>query len=150
MKLPLVVRKRFGDYLPYARVAIKGFPLGFYALIDTGSPWTVITPMGVTMLKIRAFHNFPMPKKYSIVKFAGHEFERRLIKEIKICMKDEKGEIITFDKPTTNLLSSKRQIDPKEFKEVPIVIGCDFLRVNKFSLYFNPGKKTAFLEKINK
>lgn len=85
--------------------------------------------------------------QYSVVRFAAHDFERRLIDNIKICMKDENGKIVTFDKPTTSLLVPKRQADPKEFKEVPIVIGCDFLRVNKFSLHFNPSKKIAFLEK---
>jgi hypothetical protein len=145
MRIPLVARKRFGEIMPFARICVKGYPLRLLALVDTGSPWTAITPMGKIMLKIR---NPPKtsPPEYQLVYFAGHEFRRILMGNLQICMKSERERIVTFNSPQVNLLEPTKQMDPNEFKEIPFIIGSDFLTFNNLSLYFKPSSRVAFLE----
>jgi hypothetical protein len=147
MKIPLVIRDRFHFPAPYALIAIRGVPLGFRALVDTGSPWTVITPMGSAMLKTRGEYS---PKRIARdipdVTFAGHKF-KRYETNLEICIKDAQGKIFTFKKPNPAFLKPKGKVDHKEFKEVPIIIGCDFLEANGLTLQFNPVKKIAYLKR---
>lgn len=148
MKIPLVVRQRYGEWLPFGRVAIKGMPVGLSALVDTGSPWTVITPMGSIMLKLERLSSsrLSLPAKDHLVVFAGHSFKRYLVENLNFCMKNDEWKLVTSSKPTLGLLISPKKMEPKEFKEVPFILGCDFLRENKLTLTFNPSEQVAFLE----
>lgn len=146
MKIPLVVRQRYGEFLPFGRIAIKGMPVGLLALVDTGSPWTVITPMGSTMLKLdRTISHLDIPPRDHIVVFAGHSFKRYLAGNLEVCMKNNEGKLVTFNKPTIGVLVPQKKMDPKEFKEVPFILGCDFLRTNKLVLTFDPDQQVAYL-----
>lgn len=128
-------------------MALKGIPLGFRALVDTGSPWTVITPMGAEMLKMRVrFKLDKIPQDTPDVTFAGGTF-RRYETNFEVCIKDTKKKIINFKKPNPTTLKAKGRFDYKEFKHIPIIIGCDFLEANGLILQFNPANNTAFLRR---
>jgi hypothetical protein len=63
-------------------------------------------------------------------------------------MRKEGGSVVVFDTPSISILRPKKRIDPNKFKETPAVLGCDFLTQNGFSLYFDPGREIAFLERV--
>ena len=62
-------------------------------------------------------------------------------------MRDEKGGIMGIDLPSISVLWPTEKKPPKRIKEIPSILGSDFLTIGKFQLHFNPSKQIAFLEK---
>ncbi len=147
MKFPIIVRKRLGELMPIITVGILGCPLRLTALIDTGSPYTVITPSGRAMLKIR---NPPkrQPKDYYKIKLGGHNFKRYLMDNLSICLKSEDKKIAVFDMPDVGLLIPYAKVKIKEinqeFGNTHMIIGCDFLKTFNLSFYFHPSSETGY------
>jgi len=77
MKIPVKIRDRFGQPAPFLLIRIKSKhhlrvkPISF--LVDTGSPWTVISPYDALQLKVPIGSLSP-PKHYATILFAGHSF----------------------------------------------------------------------------
>lgn len=82
---------------------------------------------------------------YPTVVFAGYKFQRLLLSDVSLRIKDETGEIATFDLPSISVLSPTKKLPPKEFKEIPSFLGVDFINAKGFDLCFNPSKGEAFL-----
>lgn len=152
MKIPLRLRERYGQLMPFTSIAIRASshyrlrPLRLITLVDTGSPWTAVTPMGITMLNIST-KTLSKADKYTRVRFADYTFNRLLINAAGISMIDENKKSVFFDMPSISVLDCTKKINPNKFKDTPAVLGCDFIDYHGLSLYFDPSKKIAYLEK---
>ena len=98
MKIPLKIRKRFDTPMAFAFISIRTpkyhiRPMPIWTLIDTGSPWTSITPYDAMMLKIPLSVLKPN-RKYPYVLFASHKFERLSLTHITLRLKNDAGEIV--------------------------------------------------------
>ena len=119
-------------------------PMPIWTLIDTGSPWTSITPYDAMMLKIPLSVLKPN-RKYPYVLFASHKFERLSLTHITLRLKNDAGEIVSFDLPSISVLKPTKKISLDVFKGIPSVLGIDFININKFQLYFDPSQEESYL-----
>jgi len=148
MKIPLRVRNRFGWPAVYAPVSIikpRLRPSKLLSLVDCGSPWTVITPSGIDVLKI-SIKSLSLASEYVTITFAGYSFRRFLLKNVNIYLIDENKKPICFYMPEISVLAPTKKVDLTRFPE-QMLLGCDFLHVHNLGLYFNPAKAIAFMEK---
>ncbi len=88
MKIPLNTRDRFGDLAPVTFIKLRAprrfrlRPFRLETLLDTGSPWTVVTPAGYKLLNLNEnqLSNLEKPDEYPNVSIGGYRFYRRLMK----------------------------------------------------------------------
>lgn len=151
MIFPLDVRQRFGQWMAFATISIRApqyriRPVILWVLVDTGSPWTAITPNDAFLLKI-PIKALSKDDEFPTIQFAACKFWRLLMKNISVHIRDDARKVIAVNMPSTTVLEPMKTIPPEEFKGIPSVLGCDFLTINKLSLHFDPAKKVAFLEK---
>lgn len=147
--IPLRVRTRFGQLMPFAFISLKARrvrPRPFLALVYTGSPWTTITPYDSMMSNIQS-SALKKDTEYPEIAFAGYKFWRLLLRNVGLRIKDETGGVITFDMPSVSVLMPTKKVPYEEFRGIPSVLGCDFVTINKLYLHFDPSKNIAFLEK---
>lgn len=149
MKIPLSVRMRFDQPMPFAFIGLRSHkyhirPMPIWVLVDTGSPWTAITPHDAMKLTIST-SALKVDTKYPKIMFAGDKFWRLILPDVGLRIRDETGKTITFDLPSISVLSPMRKIPPEEFRGIPSVLGNDFLNTKGFYLHFNPSKGEAFL-----
>lgn len=147
MKIPLFIRQRYGHLATYAYTTIikqRLRPSKFYSLVDTGSPWTVITPSGACILKIST-KTLSLPPDYPTITFAGLTFKRYMLKNVNIILSDGKSNIFSFPTKQVGVLEPTKKIDLTKFPE-QLLIGCDFLEDNNLGLYFNPSNNVAYLQ----
>ena len=149
MKIPLMVRERFNQLMPFVPITIKARhvrrSIPVIALVDTGSPWLALTPKDIGRL------NIPMsaptkPKEFPIIGFAGSRFWRYLLTDVTVFLRTETDEIVSVSLPSISLLWPTKG-KSEEFEALPNVIGSDFLTIGQFALHFNPSEGTAFLER---
>ncbi|KXB01904.1 hypothetical protein AKJ44_01940 [candidate division MSBL1 archaeon SCGC-AAA261F17] len=85
------------------------------------------------------------PKEYVRIGFAGYTFQRRISKEVKIRLENEKGKIKGFSMPSVSVLEPLPILPPTEFKELESILGMDFLNNTGLHLHLWPRKKEAWL-----
>ncbi len=148
MKFPINVTKRYGELMPTITVGVYGRPISLKGLVDTGSPFTVLTPAGMALLKIRILPR-RVPKEHYNIVLAGYEFKRNLMDSLPICLKTGSKKGAVFDMPDVGVLTPSKKVDikklHKDFGQVDIILGCDFIKTFNLSLYFDPSKKAAYL-----
>ena len=149
MKIPLSIRMRFDQPMPFAFIGLRSHkcrirPMPIWVLVDTGSPWTAITPHDAMKLAIST-SALEVDTKYPNILFAGEKFRRLILEDVDLRIRDEAGKTITFDLPSVSILSPTKKVPPKEFKGIPSVLGDDFLDAKGFCLHFDPSKGDAFL-----
>jgi hypothetical protein len=149
MKIPLSVRQRFSQLMPFAFIGLRSSkyrirPMPIWVLVDTGSPWTAITPDDAMKLDIPT-HALKPDTKYPIILFAGGKFRRLLLTDTSLNIREETGKTVTFVPPPITVLSPTKKISPEEFRGIPSVLGDDFLTTEGLSLHFDPRKEEAFL-----
>jgi hypothetical protein len=72
--------------MPFTSIGIKApphyriRPMMLFALIDTGSPWIAITPMGASLLNIPS--KSLSLAKYPQIVFAGYKFDRVSMEDV--------------------------------------------------------------------
>ena len=91
MKIPLLIRDRFGWPATYASVSVikhRLRPSKLLTLVDSGSPWTVLTPSGTKLLKVPV-KSLDLATEHPRITFAGHTFQRLLLKNVNIYIMDE-------------------------------------------------------------
>lgn len=83
------------------------------------------------------------------VALAGFHFFNHTIKNVNINLKTELGELLKINLPSIGALIptkiNKQVLD--EVKDIPSILGNDFLEEQKFALYFNPSTPVAYLER---
>ena len=148
MKIPLRVRRKFGQWMPFVSLAIyapRVRPVPIEALVDTGSPWIAIGPRDALRLNISIKH-LRKATEYTTVALGGYRFWRYQLRGT-VRLRDEEGRIISIDLPSISVLRSTKKKPPEGMKDIPSVLGSDFLTIGRFHLHFDPSKQIAFLEK---
>lgn len=82
------------------------------------------------------------------VALAGFHFFNHPIKDVTINFRTETGELLKINLPLMGSLIPTK-IDEKildEIKNIPSILGNDFLEEQKLSLFFSPSAKVAYLE----
>jgi len=115
------------------------------AFMDTGSPDTTLG-----MKDIKSLH-IPVKSLHSkgISYVGGSTTRLHSLGNVTLYFKDENSEPVKIDLPDI-YVSEPLEHDEKTlniFSTIPSMIGTDFLIINKFSFYFNPLKRIAYLEK---
>ena len=147
MKFPIRVTKKFGQWMPYIVFLIKANrvkPMSIEALVDTGSPWLAITPKDCLRLNIPISHLIKSAE-WPTITLASFKFYRYVFPTTNICLKDEKGKLFNFKFPISVLWPTKKKW-PDQIKDIPSVMGSDFLTFGKLHLHYDPSNQTAFLE----
>ena len=138
------VRGRFFPFVPFTVRASRVFGI-IEALIDTGSPFTVLSTVDALKLKL------PITKmrKGESVHLAGFHFFSFPIKNPSIRFRTEDAKSLKIDLPKIGVLIptkiSKKTL--QDVKHIPSIIGNDLLEEQGFALYFNPTAKIAYLER---
>lgn len=148
MKIPLHLRRPFGELMPFVFITIgapRVRPLPIDALVDTGSPWIAITPKDILKLNI-SIKRLRKATEYVNVSLGGYKFWRYLLGAT-VRMADENGRIISIDLPSISVLWPTMKKPPEEIKHIPSVLGSDFLTIGRFCLHFDPSKQIAYLGK---
>ncbi|MCW4034245.1 MAG: hypothetical protein NWF03_02645 [Candidatus Bathyarchaeota archaeon] len=120
-------------------------PMPVEALVDTGSPWLAITPKDSLRLNISIKH-LKKAKNFPTITLASHKFHRYILNGGTVCLKDEKGKLFSYKLPISVLWPTKKKW-PSQIKDIPSVVGSDFLTFGKLHFYFDPYNQIAFLEK---
>lgn len=83
-----------------------------------------------------------------IVSLAGFHFFNHPIKNVEMSFRTETDELFKVKLESIGSLIptklNKKTLD--EVKNIPSIIGNDFLESQKLALYFNPSKRIAYLE----
>ena len=147
MKIPLLIRDRFGWPATYASVSVikqRLRPSKLLTLVDSGSPWTVLTPSGTKLLKVPV-KSLNLAAKHPRISFAGYSFKRLVLKNVNIYIMDENKKPKCFKMSEISVLEPAKKVDLSRFPE-QMLIGCDFLYKHKLSLFFNPEKSIGYFE----
>lgn len=118
--------------------------------MDTGSPWTVLTPSGSKLLNLNEHQlsKLDKPDEYPNVLLGGNKFYRRLMKDVTLYFRDIHGKPINFDPDEINILEPMTEIKEEMLQlDFHIIIGVDFLKEFNLGFYFNPSNEEAYLEK---
>jgi len=114
------------------------------ALIDTGSPFTVLSTNDVLSTRM------PITRMQSgeIVSLAGFRFFNHPIRDVTMNFRTESDELFKVNLPKIGSLIPTK-IDKETMnnvKHIPSIIGNDFLEEQKLALYFNPSTRVVYLE----
>jgi hypothetical protein len=146
VRIPCHVRKFVsGRYFCFVPFTIRfSHSFGFVeALVDTGSPFTVLSPIDALKLKLP----IKTMRKGSPVALAGYRFLCHHLEKSHLNFKMENGQYFSVEMSMGVLIPTK--MDKKTLQNVqhiPSIIGNDFLEDQKFTLTFNPSTKLAYLE----
>jgi len=145
-RIPCHVRRflsdRFFCFLPFS-LRFSHFFGYVEALVDTGSPFTVISPTDALRLKLP----ITTMRTGSPIFLAGYRFLNCPIEKVHLNFKMEDGQYFSTDIKMGVLVPTK--IDRKtleDIKHIPSLIGNDFLEDQKLALSFNPSSRLAYLE----
>jgi len=133
------------SYITVMPHGVHARPVPIKFLVDTGSPWIAISPKDAIKLNIPILR-LPKAAEHKTIVFAGDKFERRLLSNTDLYLRDEKGEVIKINLDSISVLKPTKRISEK-IKHIPSVLGCDFLTTSKFRLCFDPSNEEGFLEK---
>ena len=138
----LFSRKPFPFVTFYVRTLHISKPVD--ALIDTGSPFTVLSTNDILSTRMA----ITKMQSGATVTLAGYRFFNHPIKDATMNFRTESDELFKVNLPTIGSLiptrMDKRTMD--EVKYIPSIIGNDFLENQKLALYFNPSARVVYLE----
>lgn len=113
------------------------------ALIDTGSPFTGISPKdaAVSRIKMKGARGKPF-------QLAGHKFVALPLKGAEIRFRSEDGKILSYDyEDMTAFIPTKTDKQTmREVQNIPGIIGTDLLETLGFILFFDAKSEVAYLE----
>ncbi len=148
MRIHCSVRKFIRErYFPFVTFSMRtsGFTGFVDALIDTGSPFTVLSPKDIMSSRL----SLKTMQRGETVSLAGSRFFNYTLKDVTMFFKDENGNLLKIELPSMGALVPTK-IDEKtldEVKHIPTIVGNDFLEDQHFTLCFNPSERVAFLER---
>ncbi len=135
-------------YFPFVTFSIRapGITGHIDALIDTGSPFTVLSPKDImsSRLPIKTM------QRGETVALAGFRFFNHPLKNAIIYFRADGDKLLKVELSSLGALIPTK-IDEKilgAVKDIPSILGNDFLEDQRFTLTFNPSDQTAFLEKL--
>lgn len=147
-RIPCEVINLFSEALmPFVSVSIvsKSPPVrcSALALIDTGSPFTGISPKEALKSRIRM-----KGAKGKPFRLAGRKFRASPLSDATLSFRTEEGEVLSFEfGDMTAFIPTKTDKDTlKEIQSIPTIIGTDFLETFGLKLYFDAKSKRAYLD----
>ena len=150
LKIPLQIRKFVAEqkmlFLPVLlhHKLVSG---NVQFLIDTGSPFTVLSPREGIRFRYQLKELSRKPS--AVVQLAGFKFKRFPLNDsVTFTFIDETGTPQSTNYSNLQLLSPTK-VDERTLKEcqhIPSIIGIDFLEDKGITLIYNPSRNSAFLE----
>jgi len=150
MRIPLIIRPAYpGEPRVYTflTLAIRAMRVNgqITAIVDTGSPRTLIAPRDATYLKI-PFKILP-PSSPKELRVAGFVLPAYSMKDVTLGFLDENKAMRRINMPIITVLG--RPVPYRaEIEHLPSIVGTDFLEDNKFAFYFDPHNKISYLEDV--
>jgi hypothetical protein len=140
MKIPLAVSQigRITTVISIQAPRCFGF-VSF--VIDTGSPYTFLSERDAEKLKI-PIRELETDKR--LIGLGGKPFELMFFRQGKFNFRTEEGIIHSISWPIRLRNYAEQQ---KYREELPSILGTDFIKDNKFVLYYNPSGNIAYFEK---
>ncbi len=149
MRISCSVRKFVqGRHFPFVAFFIKAPGIAGHvdALIDTGSPFTVLSPKDIMSFRLP----IKSMQRGETVKLAGSRFFNHPLQNAVLYFRGDGDTLLKVELPSLGALIPTK-IDEKtlnEVKVIPSILGNDFLEDQRLTLTFNPSGRTAFLEKL--
>lgn len=112
-------------------------------LVDTGSPWTVVSPKDAQLLNIPV-SKLPKATETPNIFLCGSKFERHMLGDVTLGVIDADGKGTKISFPKITVLGSTHNSDIA--MHMPSILGCDFLTFHKFTLHFNPSNNEGYIE----
>ncbi len=141
-RIPLLEGKSFGynrDLAPFHFVYQTLMPFRTIAVIDTGSPYTIISETTLRLISRIRYSELPSIDQLQLGRIS---LNIRDLGECKLLFKDENNKLLSF----THRLVAGIPINRHENEEeLPNLLGRDFLNKYSFSLSYGGGK--SYLEK---
>jgi len=140
MKIPLAVSQigRITTVISIQAPRCFGF-VSF--VIDTGSPYTFLSERDAEKLKI-PLKELETDKK--LIGLGGKPFELLFFRHGKFNFRTEEGTIHSICWSIRLRNYAEQQ---KYREELPSILGTDFIKDNKFVLYYNPSRSIAYFER---
>ncbi len=139
-KIPLQVYHFAGDLRIMAHFLLKmeGFPQSLFirAIVDTGSPITLIGPLDSKRMRISKIQLNKLEGRHKPVNIGGGKIFTKIINKSKIKFGNE----LEIDMPVEFPIKD----DENSFQ--PSLLGIDFMLKTKAKLVFNPDKREAYFE----
>jgi hypothetical protein len=147
-RIPCEVISLFSEALaPFVSLSIvsKSPPVrcGALALIDTGSPYTGLSPKEVLKSRIRM-----KGAKGKRLRLAGQKFVASPLNGARLNFRTEDGDVLSYEYDgMTAFIPTKTDSDTlKEVQSIPTIIGTDFLETFGLALFFDAKSEVAYLE----
>jgi len=139
-KIPLTVYEFAGDLRVMAHFLLRIEELSRFipvkAIVDTGSPVTLIGPLDTARIRISSLQLKRLIGKNKPVNIGGGKIMTKMIEKAKLSFSEGFECEMPVDFP----------IQYSENPNQPSLLGVDFLIKTKAKLIFNPSKKEAYLE----
>jgi len=148
INIPLHIRKLVGEekfiFLPM--IVKSGMITGIITfLVDTGSPFTVICPTDLQRFRV------PLKRlakqKGKTFELAGHVFKKFPLGDISFSVKTDNNSNFSA-KSSVFCMATPTKVNKKTLKNVkniPSILGNDFLVEQKAGLFYHPSKNEASL-----
>ncbi len=143
------VRRQFGDArMPFVvmGVRIRSPPVrtATLALVDTGSPYSGLSPKDVLKSRMRM-----RGQKGQSIGLAGMMFRAPVMEGATVSFRTEKGTPVSYEAEGFRAFVPTKKMDPKmerEVQSIPSLVGTDLLEAHGIALYFDPKANIAYLE----
>ncbi len=144
-----LVRRQFGDArMPFVvmRVRSRSPPVSTatLALVDTGSPYSGLSPKDVLKSRMRL-----RGQKGQSIGLAGMTFLAPVMKGATVNFQTEEGTPVSYEAEGYRAFVPTKKMDQKmerEIQSIPSLVGSDFLEAHGIALYFDPKANIAYLE----
>ncbi|MBS3092502.1 hypothetical protein J4466_03725 [Candidatus Pacearchaeota archaeon] len=140
MKIPVRVEFFAGGLRPIVTVYIKSeIPKIFgvvSAIIDTGSPTTILGGGDIQRMRISEIQLGKLVGEYKELNIGGAQIKTRILPEAELMISGKKFKILDIQIPVKLIKGTPP----------PTILGIDFLLQGKLSFFFDPNRKEAYLE----
>lgn len=143
MRIPIRVEFFAGGLRPMATLTLRSeIPhiFGFInAIIDTGSPTTIIGSADVQRMRISQIQMQKLIGEEKEVNLGGAQIKTRILPEAQLSIENK----IKIKIPVQIPIKVVKGIPP------PSIIGVDFLIAGKLKFFFDPNSREAYLESFD-
>lgn len=140
MRIPIRVEFFAGGLRPIATLTLRSETphiFGFInAIIDTGSPTTIIGSADVQRMRISQIQMQKLTGEEKEVNLGGAQLKTRILPEAQLSIENK----IKVKIPVQIPVKTVKGVPP------PSIIGVDFLVAGRLKFFFDPNNKEAYLE----
>ena len=140
MKIPLQVYFFAGGLRAIARFLVRSEKPHIFgsieAIVDTGSPTTIIGLPDLKRMRISQNHIKDLESRKDPIAYGGGQVVTKILQDARLRFGENFECIMPILIPVSEIKNGMQ----------PTILGVDFLINNKFSLFFDPNKKIAYFE----